>query len=130
MIQLPKATPKPCADCPWRRVAAPGWLGPMSPDEWIALAHSDHPIACHKTILDTDETGTGAWDHPGVRQCFGAAQFRVNVFKSPRNPTDAEHAIDDRDTATVFGTDAEFLDYHRPLYERLYEPARRKRGEL
>jgi hypothetical protein len=39
----PPAVPEPCNDCPWRRNATPGWLGPHTAEEWIKQAHSDTP---------------------------------------------------------------------------------------
>lgn len=37
---------KPCSDCPMRRDALPGWLGGATPEEYRALAHSDHAVDC------------------------------------------------------------------------------------
>lgn len=105
---LPPATTKPCNECPWRRVAPSGWLGPLDADDWLQAAHSDAPIACHMTLPCDDPP----WDTPGLRQCAGAAQFRTNVFKSPRNPAVA--TAERRDDSEVFGTNAEFRDHHRP----------------
>lgn len=115
MIQLPPAVPKACNDCPWRRNAAPGWLGPLSAAEWGQLAHSEEPVACHQTLPPEGTLGLSpaeSWAKEGIRQCRGMAVFRVNIFKSPRNPTDAEHAIDEPDTKAIFGSVEEFVDYH------------------
>jgi hypothetical protein len=103
-MSLPEATKKPCNDCPWRRNAAPGWLGPLSGDEWILLAHSDEPIACHITIEREDD-----WETPGIKQCKGASIYRANMAKSPRDP-EIDRGTADRET--VFATRQEFLDYH------------------
>jgi hypothetical protein len=107
-IEYPPAVPKVCNDCPWRRVATPGWLGPHSAEEWIVMLHGETPIACHQTIVANEE-GVGEWDHPGMRQCRGAAIMRANVAKSPRNPTVAHGPEDDE---TVFTTSAEFIAHH------------------
>jgi hypothetical protein len=64
---------KPCHDCPWRRKAVPGWLGSMSADEWIQAAHGDGVIDCH-TVKGVPQP-----------QCVGAATYRANVCKSPRD---------------------------------------------
>jgi hypothetical protein len=117
LIKLPPAVPKPCSDCPWRRNAAPGWLGPHTAQEWIRLAHGEAPIACHQTIpkgsdeMEPEKT----WAVPGVRQCKGAAIYRTNVFKSPHNPTDAEHDSE-ADAEAVFSsvTGDDFIAYHEP----------------
>lgn len=101
---LPEATKVPCPACPWLRTAAAGWLGPYTADEWLRLAHSDSPIACHTTI-----TVSGQWDTPGLKQCAGAAIFRANVLKSPRYPKVARA---EQNTDKVFGTDAQFRAHH------------------
>ncbi len=99
---LPDVLTKPCSDCPWRRIAAPGWLGPLTAEEWWATAHSDMAIACHLTITNED------WDDPGMRQCAGVAIYRSNVHKSPRDP---EVLTLPENLDTVFGL-GEFVKYH------------------
>jgi hypothetical protein len=96
------AVNSPCMDCPWRRDSSPGWLGPYTAQEWIEMAHSDVPIACHRTIA-TPESG---WD--GALQCAGSASFRANVAKSPRDPRVAQQPPRD----DVFQSNAEFIDHH------------------
>ena len=106
---FPPPTPKPCDDCPWRRIATRGWLGPMDAHEWIEAAHGESAIACHKTIRRTNDEGVGDWDNPEMRQCRGMSIFRENVFKVPRHP-DLEPGPEDR--VNVFATNEEFVDYH------------------
>jgi predicted dithiol-disulfide oxidoreductase (DUF899 family) len=103
---LPPATVKACRECPWLRDSRPGHLGPIDADDWLLVAHSDAPIACHMTLTCDDP----AWETPGLRQCAGSAQFRSNVFKSPRNPAVA--TADQRDDSQVFGTSDEFREHH------------------
>lgn len=86
---------RPCGDCPWCRDSAPGWLGRLSSSEWIDAAHGEATIECH-TLL-------GA-------QCAGAAIYRANTFKSPRNP-DALRLPADRER--VFAAPAEFTTHHQ-----------------
>jgi hypothetical protein len=106
----PEATAKPCSECPWRRGAASGYLGPYDPRKWIRIALTDSPIACHKTIVVTDPLeGEGSWDHPKIRQCAGAAIFRANVGKSPKNPTVATGPADPEN---VFDDVVEFCHHH------------------
>lgn len=104
MRTLPEATTRPCRECPWRREAAPGWLGPYDASEWIELAHSDAPIACHRTVEVDDE-----WDGH-VRQCAGAATYRRNICKRPRDPEVA--VADQPDTESIFGLPHEFMEHH------------------
>lgn len=108
-MTLPKVCPKPCNDCPWVRTSLRGWLGPLDAFGWLDAAHSDEAIACHLTIKRTDEAGHGDWSNPEMRQCAGAAVFRANVHKSPRDP---EVAVGERGTADVFADNDEFVLHH------------------
>lgn len=98
---LPPAVSSPCNECPWRRSSAPGHLGPYSAQQWVRIAHGESAIACHKTIVIS-----GEWE--GARQCAGAAAFRANVCKSPRNPTVASGP----GREDVFQTNSEFVEHH------------------
>lgn len=110
-MRLPEATPRPCSDCPWRVNAVPGWLGPYDADEWLALAHSDEPIACHQTINEDEcnEDGEADWEQRGLRQCRGAAIYRKNICKSPRDP---QVAIGPVDREAVFSNPMQFKEFH------------------
>jgi hypothetical protein len=101
--EYPPACKVPCNDCPWRRNATPGWLGPYEADEWIRAAHGEGAVACHQTIPAGDGWG------PKTVQCRGMAIFRANVFKQPRNPT---IETGPPDTDRVFATDEEFRAHH------------------
>lgn len=107
---LPPVTERPCKDCPWAEKSMRGWLGPYSAETWLQAVHGEAPIACHKTIVNVDEEGVGDWEDPKMRQCFGAAQYRANVFKMPHNPQVAR--AKERDTSIIFGSDREFLNHH------------------
>lgn len=85
---------KPCSDCPWRRKAVAGWLGGVSADDWLAYAHGEARIDCH-TLLKA--------------QCAGAAIYRSNVLKSPRDRT---LLILPSDTENVFQRPQEFKAHH------------------
>ena len=89
----------PCSECPWRRKSAPGWLGSQfTPEEWVELAKSDHIIPCHKEMERSDA------------QCVGAAMFRANICKVPRD----RNAIDSEpNKVTVFANGNEFVEHHR-----------------
>lgn len=92
---------KPCSDCPWRRVALPGWLGTVTADDWIQAAHGEVRIDCHT------KRGTRA---PFGPQCAGAAVYRANVCKTPR---DRNLLVLQENREKVFATPAEFLAHHR-----------------
>lgn len=118
-MTYPPAVAQPCVECPWRRCAAPGYLGPYSPKKWLEIAHSDSPIACHKTVKDPDMEGNGSWEHPGIHQCRGAAIFRANVHKQPRDPSIAVGPVD---ADIVFDSNEQFAEFHTsgsPGYGRI-----------
>ena len=92
----------PCDECPWSRTSARGWLGPSTADEWVALAHSDEPIACHLTIKDED-------DLDAMRHCAGADIYRSNVAKRPRC---LDHEQLGRNPVAVFDSPMQFKEHH------------------
>lgn len=102
MLKLPPATSTPCVECPWRRVSGRGWLGPFTAQEWIDIVQGDEGIACHRTVKHE-----GKWE--GALQCRGAAIFRENIFKSPRN---SEVITGPVNRELVFGSSREFLEHH------------------
>ena len=85
---------KPCSDCPWARTAMPGWLGGLTSEQWLRVAHGDGQIVCHTRQK---------------MQCAGAAIFRANVCKSPRDPEALELPAD---RERVFARNQEFTDHH------------------
>lgn len=101
--KLPDAVAKPCTECPWRRDATPGHLGPHAAKEWVDMAHGEGPIACHMTIQHEDQ------DWSELKQCAGSAIFRGNICKSPRH---AKVAVFETDKVTVFGWDDQFIEHH------------------
>lgn len=83
-----------CSDCPWARTALPGWLGALSADEWLQEAHGEADIECH--VL------TGV-------QCAGAAIYRANMGKLPRDPSLLRLSPDRQ---KVFACPSEFKAHH------------------
>lgn len=109
-MTLPDAVKEPCNECPWLVTSARGHLGPYDPRKWIRIALTDSPIACHKTIVVTNPMeGEGSWDHPKIRQCRGAAIFRANVAKVPKDP---EVATGPEDREEVFDDVVDFCHHH------------------
>lgn len=85
----------PCSDCPFRRDALRGWLGGSTPEEFIAMAHSDTAYPCHAFLGP---------------QCAGLAIYRANVAKLPRSPH-VQRLNADR--VAVFASIKEFLAHHK-----------------
>ncbi len=90
---------KPCSDCPWARRSLAGWLGGFPLRDWLLAAHSEERIECHtKRGFDKD-----------TPQCAGAAIYRSNVAKLPRDPS---ILILPKDVEIVFATPMEFERHH------------------
>lgn len=85
---------RPCSDCPWSRQAFPGWLGSISAEEWVRIAHGESLVDCH--------TRSGA-------QCAGIAIYQANVCKSPRDPRILKLPADRK---AVFANPQEFCEHH------------------
>lgn len=86
----------PCSDCPWARKALPGWLGSLTADEWVVVAHGDGVVPCHTV---------------GNQQCAGMAIYRANVCKSVR-PQDPPAVVLPADRKKVFASPMEFKEHH------------------
>ena len=85
---------RPCTDCPFARTALAGWLGGLTRQEWVSLLHSDERIDCHAIIGP---------------QCAGAAIYRANICKLPRDKTLLRLQAD---RLLVFGSPIEFAEHH------------------
>lgn len=86
----------PCSDCPLRQDSVPGWLGGTgTPEDWAAALHSESRMNCH--------VFAGA-------QCAGAAIYRTNVCKHPR---DKNLLILPADKGTVFASPTGFIEHHK-----------------
>lgn len=101
----------PCNECPFRKVAPPGWLGGGEDglaSKYLAVAHSDTNLACHKS------PGYAADKASEMRPCAGLALYRRNVCKSPRDPwaARAKKMVGDEHRTEVFATPAEFMARH------------------
>ena len=91
----PEQHKNPCVDCPFGRIAVPGWLAGETPDRWLQMAHSETKFECH-TLLP--------------HQCAGSAIYRANVCKTPRDPQILQLRSNRK---LVFSTPQEFLKHHQ-----------------
>ena len=115
---------RPCKDCPWRRAAAPGWLGSGNPDYFISSALADgfggpdHPEGdyaerCHLTVDYSDRDWREKPEQHEV--CVGALIFYRNVdqFKLPRDHNRSRLICSvEPDHETVFSSPEEFIEHH------------------
>lgn len=90
---------KPCHDCPWRPESLPGWLAGLTPEQWLLMANGDGRMECHALKLAD-----------GKLECAGAAIFRRNVCKVPRDPSLLTLPAD---RVRVFATPMAFLEHHK-----------------
>jgi hypothetical protein len=109
----PKQHDKPCSDCPFARTALRGWM-PSPPMEWVMMAHGEGRIECHTLLPPASE---GSRRGPGERkragyECAGAAIYRSNVCKSPRDKT---LLVLPQDKKLVFVSPKEFLAHHETM---------------
>lgn len=101
----------PCIECPWRRNALPGYLGPHTAEEWVEMAHADGQIACHMTI-DPGHDDDDYNDIGDMTTCAGATIFRRNVCKSPRLLRGMDEYELPSDRERVFARNDEFVQHH------------------
>ena len=96
---------KPCAECPFRRRSAPGWLGPWKPNDLLQSLQY-FPFPCHRTIgKPTDD----------LRGCAGAAIYMNNDMAISRCRDTAKHQQvlkDSEHSPSVFARRHEFMAHH------------------
>jgi len=93
----------PCNECPFRRKAAPGWLGGGTVESWHAnLVFGDTAFICH----------TG--ERKGKRYfCAGSMIHYRNQLKTPRDPEFAAMVLKySKDVEHVFQWPHEFKQHH------------------
>ena len=99
---------KPCGECPFRRKAAPGYVGNDTPEHFIEVTLSDVPMPCHMTV-DYE----GEWELQvfmgDAEACAGARIFYANLCKRSRDPDTVPLPAD---RSAVFASKAEFLAHH------------------
>lgn len=101
---------KPCNECPFRRAAPAGWLGPWTVFEILmVIGHS--AFACHCTVKEEFNE-----DQPGLQSCAGMAIFLNNKLERSRNKDNAHHQNllrGSEHSRDVFKTSTEFVDHHK-----------------
>lgn len=108
----------PCAECPFRRASAPGWLGADTPEGFLRTSLSECRMPCH-TFVDYDDPD---WETVAelAPMCAGRAIFLRNLCKIPRDAEQAEFTKSVKaDRETVFARPNEFLDHHINGLDRL-----------
>jgi hypothetical protein len=114
------AQKKPCNQCPFRREAAPGWLGASDPEGFVGTMITEkEPLPCHSTVDYERSDWHERWERGVDRRnklCAGALTLMANQGKRPRTGPAAE-----RDTVTVFASYREFVQHHRTARVKSWE---------
>lgn len=108
---------KPCNECPFRRKAPAGWLGPWSVAE-LLLVIGRSAFACHRTIK---RGGDYDLDAPGLQSCAGMAIFLNNKMERSRDHMNAHHQdllANSPHAKDVFANSTEFADHHESRNRR------------
>ncbi len=105
----------PCAECPWRRASAAGWLGASNPEEFAAVSKSATRMPCHLHVNYEDPE----WEEtvPDVPQCAGRAIFLKNSCTLPRDPELLEFVRSVEKSKDVFNWAHEFIAHHNSLHK-------------
>ncbi len=136
---------KPCDGCPFRREAAPGWLGDYTAPEIVQMARNGQNFLCHihteqnrgygSDPLETDEDDDPlddplpleAWAAVHGQQCAGFMIFMRKMCKLPddRRFMEASRAIDT--TQDILFPPDVFIDHHVNGFERQMAKLKKKR---
>ncbi len=120
-----KVCSKICPECPFRRKAAPGWLGANSPENFVALATSDSSIACHMAF-DQNSENFEARESQAAR-CRGAITLMSNMCKLPHDPEMAAlRKSVPADHKEVFSFPYQFTEYHNSAAVKSWLKSKRK----
>ncbi len=108
----------PCAECPWLRKSAPGYLGADNPEHFYrtSVTHERVPesaMPCHMDI-DYNDPDWKDTQYPDAEMCAGTLIYFRNHLKSPRDPgmRDAVRAVEP--SPHVFSSPQEFFAHHDP----------------
>lgn len=108
---------KPCNECPYRRKAAPGWLGASTAAEFMSQTlgaqYADNAMPCHCAINYEDKDWRTT-QFPGAPICAGWLQFLANWCKMPYDPVLGDALVLCGTSADVFANPKEFLAHHDP----------------
>lgn len=107
----------PCRECPFRRRAAPGWLGGFTPAEFKHMADQELPMPCHLRARKLGAVEIYFKSASDLPQCAGRAIHWANQIKQPR--VRGKLLELPKDEALVFTWPHEFFNHHNsgPLKE-------------
>lgn len=102
-----------CAECPFRRKAAAGWLGESedAQDFLSTTSGGELLLPCHMAVdWEADDKDEQVEEAP---KCFGHRVFLRNQCKIPRNPEAARLVGEvEADRVNYFSNVPEFIKHH------------------
>jgi len=80
-----------CDECPFRKAALPGWLGPHSIEDIEKVVHSEEPFICHEEIEELSVRGLESEEIEQEGQhCVGMLRYRNAMCKRSRDEETAQ----------------------------------------
>lgn len=80
-----------CGECPFRKKAPAGWLGPHSIEDIEMVVHSEEPFICHESIEEMMGRGyEGEQIEEHGQHCVGMLRYRNSMCKLSRDPQTAQ----------------------------------------
>lgn len=108
----------PCAECPWRKASAPGWLGGYTAEDYADDVQSNLLPSCH--LRDHGP------ETPETALCVGSAHTSANACIMPYGDAQREAVAQVGQNADCFRNPGEFYAHHTdgqqyvtPLMRRL-----------
>jgi hypothetical protein len=84
-----------CDECPFRKAALPGWIGPHSIEDIEKVVHSEEPFICHESIEEMMVRGyEGEEIEEHGQHCVGMLRYRNAMCKRSRDPETAQAQLD------------------------------------
>lgn len=123
MPELKRRTP--CADCPFRKTSARGWLGAATAQEFLDSTMHDAEMPCH-TAIDYGDKEWKETQLPTADLCVGSLQFLNNQHKLPRSRklSDACREVGQNDA--IMDSPEQFMERHDNDLNRRYVETARK----
>lgn len=108
-----------CEECPFRKKALPGWLGPHSIETIEKVVQSDEPFICHMSIAEAIESGMEDGDEQIEEEgqhCVGMLRYRNAMCKKSRDPQVARVQNELREIPDVPVIEArKFREHHEKM---------------
>lgn len=100
-----------CAECPWRKNSAPGWLGAAEPWNFVSAIHSEEKMPCHSDVNYNNPNWRKSLETDKVSYCVGQLLATKKACKRPRDPEHAK-AVDSVPPDDNSMNSNEFMKHH------------------